>query len=127
MFKRIAMIAAAGLMLVGCASIDQALNSSDARKATLVALTTYGDIYQPAVIAYGRLPDCQPEVVRICKERPVLENLKTADAAVSSAVDAAADVLSGKVYDPATIQKVRDAIAKAQTAIGASGALALSR
>lgn len=91
-------------------------------QATKLALTTYADVFQPAVITYGRLPDCP--AAALCKDRAILNKLKAADAAVTKTVVAVQPVLDGKLPDSGQVADALTAITSAEAAIAASPALA---
>lgn len=92
-------------------------------KSAKAVLTVYGEVYQPAVLFYGRLPDCPQAVV--CKDRPVLDKLKAVDLATTKAITAAQPVLNGQLPDGGQVADALAAVAAAQTQIAASGALKL--
>lgn len=120
--------AAVALMaLAACAHNDggQVDPGQTIRNASNMALTTYGDVFQPALIIYGRLPDC-PKAT-ICKERAPLDKMKALDAKAVAAISAARPVLNGSTIDKGELGKALAAIAEAQAAIANSGALRLSQ
>lgn len=104
------------------AQTDGAKNTT--LKATQVALTTYADVFQPAVLAYGHLPPC-PQAV-LCKDQTVINKLKAADLAVSSTLEAARPVLNGGQTDAGQLANALQAIATAEATIAGTGALKLS-
>lgn len=98
----------------------------DAMKATKVVLTGYVDIYQPAVIAYGSLPDCP--AATLCRDRAVLDKLKAADAAAMAVLQTAMNVIDGKTQDSGgDVQRALSAIQAAEVQIAASGAMSLKK
>jgi len=122
--KRI--LAAAVLVLVtgGCAFLPDNAVTSDAKLAVKVALKSYGDVYQPLVISYGRLPVCPQPAPMLCHDRAVFADLAKADAAVSSTIGAAEAVMRGDVTDTNNyLQKVMQAIEDAKVKIAATGLL----
>lgn len=105
--------------LAGCAT-----NSPDVKQAARIAITTYADIYQPAVLTYGKLPNCEPQVVSfICKDPAVLVKLKAADLAVTNSIVAAQPILDGRAIDAGELTAAISAIMQAQSTIAVSGAL----
>jgi hypothetical protein len=104
---------------------DQADVQGAVRKASAVALTTYADIFQPAVLSYGSLPDC-PQAA-ICKDRATLNQLKAVDAKAVAAITAARPILNGSAVDTGRLGEALAAIMEAQAAIARSGALRLSK
>lgn len=122
--KKLLLIAAAAALLCGCQAIQGTIGgdaTKDAMKASQVAITTYADIYQPAVIFYGHLPAC-PDAI-ICKDANTLQNLKAVDLAATTSIIAAQEVLEGKAKDTGQITAAVLAIAQAEQTIAASGAL----
>lgn len=100
--------------------------ADDALKATKVVLTGYVDIYQPAVIAYGSLPDCPGAT--LCRDRVVLDKLKAADAAAMAVLQTAMNVIDGKTQDSGgDVQRALSAIQAAEVQIAASGAMSLTQ
>jgi len=118
--------AALALMVLGACTTAQ---TDSAKSAYLVAvkgaLTTYADVFQPAVLAYGHLPDC-PQAA-ICKDQPILDKMKAADLAVSSTLEKARPVLDGSMSDGGQLAQALLAVQQAETTIANSGALKLSR
>lgn len=117
-------VALALLVLGACTTSQTDSASNTAMKATQVALTTYADVFQPAVLAYGRLPAC-PQAV-ICKDQAIVNKLKAADLAVSSTLEAARPVLNGAQTDAGQLVNALQAIALAEATIAGTGALKLS-
>lgn len=122
--KRLFLIAATAALLCGCQAIQGSIGDNatkDAMKAAQVAITTYADIYQPAVIAYGQLPECP--AATFCRETAIFNKLKGADLAVTTSIVAAQEVLEGKAKDTGQITAAILAIGAAEQAIAASGAM----
>lgn len=120
-------LAVVGLMaLAACAGSGAATGTTSASvlKATNVALTTYADVYQPAVLAYGKLPVCP--AATICHDPVVLGKLKAADLAVTKVVTAAQPILNGSVPDAGQLGDALTAIEQAESTIAGSGALKLN-
>lgn len=109
------------ISLSACAMLPDNSVTADAKKGVQVALTTYTQIYQPAVIAYGRLPLCPAAL--LCHDKAVFAKLAAADAAVNSAATAAKTVMDQNVGDPNALQNVVSAIQTAQLQIAQSGIL----
>lgn len=127
--KKFLAVALMGVMLSGCSAIQSVVGTgvaTDAVQSAKYALTTYVDIYQPAVIAYGGLPDCGTGPV-LCKDRSILDKLKAADAAAVKSIVAANDVLNGGKIDAGEISAAISAIQQAEATIAASGALATTQ
>lgn len=117
--------AALALLAIGaCTTAQTDSVKGSALKATQVALTTYADVFQPAVLAYGRLPAC-PQAV-LCKDPATITKLKAADLAVSSTLEAARPVLDGGQADAGQLANALQAIAQAEATIAGTGALKLS-
>lgn len=124
MKKLMLIAAAAGLLLAGCADLQSLVGSdvsNDAMQGANVAITTYADVYQPAVITYGRLPACPSAV--LCKDPAVFAKLKAIDASVTAAIVAAQGAMKGSVMDSGQITAAIQAIASAEATIAASGAM----
>lgn len=109
------------LSLGACAMLPDNSTTADAKKGVQVALTTYTQIYQPAVIAYGRLPLCPAAV--LCHDKEVFAQLAAADAVVNVAADAARKVMTENYNDPNALSRVVAAIQDAQLKIAQAGIL----
>jgi hypothetical protein len=119
--KRFALIAAAALMLCGCQTIQSAIGSTastDALQASKAAIATYADVYQPAVIAYGRLPTCPAAL--LCKDTNVFRNLEVANLAVIKSIVAAQAMLEGTATDSGQIAAAFQAVAQVEASIAAA-------
>lgn len=112
----------AALALCGCSLIPDNATTADAKKAVQAALTTYADVYQPAVIAYGNLPVCPS--APICHDKLVYAKLAAADSAVTKSITAAQAVLEGSASDTGQLTAALTAIQAAEATIGGSGVLA---
>lgn len=130
MKKLIALGALVGaLTLGGCAWLQQQAGDSpaaaDALKAAQVAITTYADVYQPAVLAYGQLPACPHPTPSgsVCRDPAVHAKLKAVDLAASRSIEAARAVLEGSLTDSGQITAMIQSIGSAETAIAAAGAV----
>lgn len=124
--KLIRLAAAAALLaLAACSTPTGGISSPGVLKATQVALTTYADVYQPAVLAYGHLPTCP--AAAICKDNAVLAKLKAADLAVTNTLVAARPILNGTLPDKGQLTDALVAIQQAEATIAGSGALKLSQ
>lgn len=123
--KRMLIAAAlAGMALLGgCALLPDSSVTADAKKAVVVALTTYTQVYQPVVIAYGHLPVCPVQAPQLCHDRDLFAKLAAADAVVNTTAKAAKTVMDQNVGDPNALQNVVTAIQTAQLQIAASGLL----
>jgi hypothetical protein len=128
--RRIAILATAAFLLCGCTTLQGLIGptaSQDALQAARITITTYADIYQPAVIAYGHLPVCgAPEATMLCKNPVIFAQLKAADLAVATSLKAAQAVLEGTLSDSGQITSAISAIQQAEASIAASGALVKS-
>lgn len=109
--------------LGGCAAIQNAAGNSpvaaDAIKGAQVAIATYADIYQPAVIAYGNLPVCP--TAALCRDPAVHAKLKAIDKATVTSIEAAQAVLRGNLTDAGQITTAMQAILNAENQIVAAG------
>lgn len=129
--KRLLFLPFVALLAVGgCAGLQRDADAgstaaSTSLKATQLAMTTYADVYQPAVLYYGSLPACP--AATLCRDTAIHAKLKAADLAVTKAVSLAADVTSGKVVDTGQLLGVIEAIQSAEVTIGSSGALSVNR
>lgn len=112
---------ALALSLGACSTIQNSAVGDDAIKATQVAITTYADIYQPAVLTYGNLPLCQPSAPPLCRDPVVHAKLKAVDLAASTAIDAARQVLNANVQDAGQLTAALQAIINAETTIAQAG------
>lgn len=108
--------------LGGCAYLQGSTAGNDALQGTKLALTTYADVYQPAVITYGHLLPC-PAATIICKDEATLANLKSYDAKATAAIVAAQAVLEGNLTDAGQLADAMAKIQAAETAIASSGAM----
>lgn len=106
------------VVLSGCALFQGSAAGNDALKATKLALTTYADVYQPAVIAYGSLPACPGAV--LCKNAATLTKMKAVDAAAVATITAAQGVLEGKSTDSGQLAQAQQAISVAEQQIAAA-------
>lgn len=106
------------LALGGCVTDSV---SQDAIGAAQATITAYADIYQPAVLAYGRLPVC-PQAV-LCHDAATFGKLKAIDAAVTQSITAAQSVLEGKTADSGQISAALTAIQSAEATIASSGVM----
>lgn len=112
----------AALAISGCALFPDSPATADAKRAVQVALTAYADVYQPAVLVYGRLPAC-PAATAVCHDSAVLAKLKAADLAVTASIVAAQGVLDGTATDTGQLTAALTAIQQAEVQIAGSGAL----
>lgn len=96
---------AMALLFGGCATVD--LAKDDALKGAKTAITIYVDVYQPAVLTYGRLPKCPGPV--LCHDVGVYAKLKVVDLATTKSIVLAQAVLEGKSED--TGAEINDALA----------------
>lgn len=122
-FARYAAIAAIiALPLGGCALLGNGTAADDALKAAQITLTTYADVYQPGVIAYGNLPAC-PVGAPVCHDPAALHALKMLDAQVTAALTSAQCVLEQTCSDTGQLAALETVIQSAETQIAKSGAL----
>lgn len=121
---RLAAASILALSLGACQALQQSNSSAanDAIKAAQVAITTYADIYQPAVIAYGNLPVCNGSTP-VCRDQAVHAKLKAVDLAASTAIEAARKVMETNVSDAGQITAAVQAIINAETTIAQAGVL----
>lgn len=113
------LLAASILALSGCASFDlDVATRDDLRKAATVAIATYADVYQPAVLAYGGLPPCPAAL--LCREPEVHAKLKALDLAAVRSIDAAESVITGDVASRGEVERAISAIVEAEVAIAAA-------
>lgn len=109
------------MAISGCALLPDSAVTTDAKKAVMVAVTTYAKVYQPAVIAYGRLPVCPQATAVLCHDRAVFAVLAAADAKANVAITAARVVMAQNyASDPNALEKALWAIQDAQLAIAAA-------
>ena len=112
------------VLATACALLSPFSLDSDARKAAGLTLQTYA-VLQQAVLIYGHLPDCTtPPVLHICRRHEAWRRLQMAEKAATQAIAAAAPVLNANEIDTGqvvaalgAIEKVREALAEAQTAV----------
>lgn len=122
--KRLLTAAVLGLAMLAtqaCALLPDNSTTADAKRAVGVALTTYTQVYQPALIAYGRLPVCPVPAPQLCHDREVFRQLAAADAVVRTTANAAKKVMDQNANDPKALTNVVQAIQTAQLQIAASG------
>lgn len=111
------------LLAGGCASASDSATAASAKTALATALTAYADVFQPAILVYGRLPRC-PSTTPLCGNQSIVDKLKAADAAVTAAANAAQPIVDGKAPDGGQIMAAMAAINSAEVSIASSGALA---
>lgn len=120
--KMLLVAGALALSLGGCTAFQNLAGNSpvaaDAIKGAQVAITTYADVYQPAVIAYGNLPACP--AATLCRDPATHAKLKAVDLAVSKSIAAGQAVLEGSVADTGQITAMLQAIMSAEAAIAAA-------
>lgn len=118
-------LALAGLLvaLSGCALLPDNATTADAKKAVQVALTTYADVYQPALLSYGRLPPCPAQ--GLCHDTVVFAKLAAADKVVTTSIIAAQGVLEGTTADTGQLVAALTAIQQAEIAFASSSAASL--
>ena len=114
--RRILHILFAATLAVGvsaCALLQQSGTDDEAMRAAKIALTTYADFVQPAIITYGQLPTCGAAAPKpLCKDAGAWAKLKAADAAATSSILAAKGVLEGSAADSGQIaQAIADVTA----------------
>lgn len=114
--------AAVGLLMGGCALFSGPAGQ-DALKGAQAAITTYVDVYQPAILAYGQLPVCgSAPVVVLCHDKAVYAKLKAVDLAATKSIVAAQAVIEGSTSDTGTeISDALSAISAAERAIASEG------
>jgi len=120
--------AALAVSLGGCSLIPDSAITKDAKLAVASALTSYADIYQPAVLAYGRLPICPDPTPSgsICHDQLILAKLKAIDLATTSTIVTAKGVLDGSSSDTGTeLTNAINAITAAQSQITATGIMTM--
>lgn len=127
--------AAMSLALAGCASMGATPTGApptvgtvqaDAVKAAKAVVTLYADLYQPAVLAYGRLPDCPGAT--LCKDRAILNRLKAADLVASTAIEKARPILDGLASGSGIeIQDAVKGVQAAESLVASSGAFNLMK
>jgi hypothetical protein len=118
--RRILHILFAATIAVGvsaCALLQQSGTDDEAMRAAKIALTTYADFVQPAIITYGQLPTCGAAAPRpLCKDSGAWAKLKAADAAATSSILAAKSVLEGSAGDSGQIAQAIADVTAAQAA-----------
>jgi len=122
--KMLALAGSLALSLGACALLQKTNPdvASDAIRATQVAITTYADVYQPAVIAYGNLPVCNGSTP-ICRDQALHAKMKAADLAASTAIETARKVMNTNVGDGGELTAAIQAIISAETTIAQAGAI----
>ncbi len=76
-------VASAATLLTACALLQPL--DADARRTARIVLTAY-EVTQQAILIYGRLPDCEPNLPPLCKDPALWRKLKAADAMATSAI-----------------------------------------
>lgn len=84
-------------LLSGCALLAQTGLEDDALNATNATLRFYGDVVQPGVITFGRIPTCPQPVVALCKDPATWTRIQATDATVTAAIVRARAALNGSV------------------------------
>lgn len=118
--KRLFTAAVLALCLAGCTSFS-ADTATDGKRAVQAALVAYTGIYQPAVIEYGRLPDCP--ATPLCRDRALFAKLAAADQVVRTSANVANPVLHGDVPNTGQLTALINAITNAQTQVARAGIL----
>lgn len=124
-----AAILSATLALGGCSTISGLFGggaASDALKATQIALTTYADVYQPAVLTYGSLPVC-PAGAPVCHDSATFAKLKGLDLQVTTAIGTAQCVLDQSCSDTGQVAALMTVLQQAETQIALSGAMSVKK
>jgi hypothetical protein len=110
--------------LGGCATFQSLFGTgaaNDALKSAQIVLTTYADVYQPAVLAYGALPAC-PQAP-LCHDPAILHTLKAADARAVDAIGKAQCVIEGTCADTGQLAAAVAIVQDTEASIAKSGAL----
>ena len=122
-------VAIATIELGACSALQNLAGNSPAANDALIGvqavLTTYADVFQPAIITYGRLPVCPNPTPSgtVCHDPAVLAKMKAADAAATKAIVSAQAVLEGSTADAGQITAAMQAVAAAEATISAATAL----
>ena len=88
---QVLLAACVATLLTACALLQPL--DDDARRSAKLALTAY-EATQQAILIYGRLPDCEPNLPPLCKDPALWRKLKAADATATSAIATGADVVT---------------------------------
>lgn len=122
---RMAVMGAAALLISGCALLPDSPTTTDAKRGVQIAITAYAGIYQPALLAYGRLPVCPNPTPSgsICHDRAVFAKLAATDQATTRSIVAAQAVMKGQPGSLTAISDALTAIQQAQVQIAAAGVL----
>lgn len=117
-FLKFALAGALALSLGACALLGDS-GATSALNAVRTTLTSYSEVYQPALLVYGRLPDC-PANGAPCKNPTLWVTLKEVDAKTTKAIVDAQPVLNGSVLDQGQVLDALTAVqdAKSQIIIG---------
>lgn len=92
--------------LGGCALIENVGGvDQGARRAAKIALTSYADFVQPAVLTYGGWPYCDPAPKPLCRSRVWWPKIKDYDAKAALSVAAAQAVLESHGSDQGKIDQ----------------------
>ncbi len=82
--------ASTATLLTACALLQPL--DADARRTARIVLTAY-EATQQAILIYGRLPDCEPNLPPLCKDPALWRKLKAADATATRAIATGADAV----------------------------------
>lgn len=114
MIKSIIATCIIALGLAGCAGGQ--LNQ-DALKAVKIPFQLYTGVYQPLLIEYGKLPDCTPMVVAVCRDYKLYSKLVEVDGKTVVAMQVADAAVAQGTTDGDVLTRAATAVSEAMVAM----------
>ena len=118
-------LACTAIALAACALLAPLGKDDEARRAAKVTLAAY-ETTQQAILIYGRLPTCAPDVGPLCKDHDAWQKIKIVEKAASKSIAEATPVLNGSSADVGqlltalrAIEAVKAAVVEAQVKLKA--------
>lgn len=126
LFLAVAMLLAGGNVLVACTTTAPASATDIAKRSAVVALSLYVNAYQPALIAYSKLPLCKPAKPP-CLDPLLYSKLYVADGAAATCIAAVEPVLRKEFPDFVVVADCLDKVDAAKLIFAEAGLAPASR
>jgi hypothetical protein len=107
----------ASVLLIGC----NATLKHDALMGVQTVLVTYGDVIQPAVLEYEKLPRCAVAKTPACSLQTEVDYLKKIDKTATAAIKTAQPVIDGKASDQGQLALAVNAVIVVQAELNLLG------